>query len=307
VFSFFKSTKEYYLMKKLTIALAIAGAFAATGANASVTLGQYGQGCVVPSAFWNANSNTVVGITSTIPTPVYWTFFDVNSNHVTDGQFTMTGDDQYAFDWSAQGGSGTSGLNGYLVFTSSPTSALATQANAIACNAFQISAGDAAFLPAPYTLIGDYSAPGINLTTMTPTSLIGLSGGTPQNATNTHMRYWIDGATGGRDTAVVVWTTNAAADTYTVNIYDDAQNRKSVNFTLPNAELNIINPETIVGRPATYLDGFIDWNHGTAAAPITGVAGKSAWVAADHGFLTYSVVSDPAFGATQTLTAPTFP
>lgn len=297
-------------MKKLTIALAIAGAFAATGANASMTLGQYDQGCLVPSAFYNAGSNTVVGITSTVATNVYWTFFDVNSNHVTDGQFAMTANDQTAFDWSAQGGAGTSGMNGYLVFTSNLAAAgtaLAANANAIACNAFQITAGDAAFLPAPNLALGDYSAVGINLTTLTALNVTGLTGGTPAAATNTHMRYWIDGATGGRDTTVVVWTSNRSDDTYTVNIYDDAQNRKSVNFTLPNQELNIINPETIVGRPATYLDGFIDWNHGTAAAPVVGLAARSAWVAADDGFLTYSVVSDPAFGATQTLTAPTFP
>lgn len=276
-------------MKKLTIALAIAGAFAATGASA-MNLGQYDQGCLVPSAYHDAGSNTVVGITSKIATTVYWTFFDVNSNHVTDGQFPMTANDQYAFDWAAVAGAGTAGMNGYLVFTSGTGAAVVTGTKDIACNSFQVTANDAAFIPTPNLATVDYAG-GVNLTTMSPTSILTLAGGVPGASTGSHMRYWIDGATGGRDTAIAVWTANVAKGTYTVNIYDDAQNRKSVNFVLPNDELNLINPETIVGRPATYLDGFIDWS-GAGYGLLAG------------GLLTYSVVADPAFGATQTLTNP---
>ena len=276
-------------MKKLTIALAIAGAFAATGASA-MNLGQYDQGCLVPSAYYDAGSNTVVGLTSKAATTVYWTFFDVNSKHITDGQFAMTANDEASFSWAASGGAGTSGMHGYLVFTSGTAAAATTGTSDIACNAFQVTANDAAFIPVPNLATADYAG-GTNLTTMTPTSILTLAGGVPAASTGSHLRYWIDGAAGGRDTAIAVWTANPAKGTYTVNIYDDAQNRKSVNFVLPNDELNLIDPETIVGRPATYLDGFIDWS----GAGYAGLVG---------GLLTYSVVADPAFGATQTLTNP---
>lgn len=297
-------------MKKLSIALAVAGAFAASSANAAMTLGDYDVGCLVPFAIHDATINTVVGITArnVDATPgiiVYWTFFDVNSNHVTDGQFAMTDYDQHGFSWAASAGTGLAGRIGYLTFfTGTAGGALTT--DEIACNAFHITANDAAFIPAPAFTAGNLTAAGAaDLTTLVNNDVIGLAGGTPVTATNTHMRYWIDGATGGRDTSVAVWTSNRSDDTYTVNIYNDAQGRKSVNFVLPNQELNVINPEAIVGRPADYLDGFIDWRHGTAAAPIAGTAGRSAWVAADNGFLTYSIVTDGAT-ATQTLTAPTF-
>ncbi len=275
-------------MKKLTIALAIAGAFAATGASA-MNLGQYDQGCLVPSAYYDAGSNTVVGLTSITATTVYWTFFDVNSNHITDGQFTMTANDEASFSWAAEGGAGTSGMNGYLVFTSGTGAAITGTAD-IACNAFQVTANDAAFIPVPNLASGDY-ARGTDLTTMTSTSILSLAGGVPAASAGSHLRYWIDGAAGGRDTAIAVWTAAIAKGTYSVNIYDDAQGRKSVNFVLPNDELNLIDPETIVGRPATYLDGFIDWS-GDGYDALVG------------GLLTYSVVTDPAFGATQTLTNP---
>lgn len=304
-------------MKKLSIALAIAGAFAASGANAAMTLGQYDTGCLVPVAMHSASTNTVVGLTSTTAATVYWTFFGVNSNHITDGQFTMTANDQTAFSWAANAGAGLAGVAGYLVFTADTAvapavpdgilNAAGTAADlAIACNAFQVTANDAAFVPAPNLDITNYVA-GINLTTMNNASIIGLAGGTAPAATNTHMRYWIDGAANGRDTSVLVWTSDDAGGTYTVNIYDDAQNRKSVNFALPNAELNIINPETIVGRPANFLDGFIDWSLVTAGSGTTTNLNLLPRAAADNGLLTFSIVTDPAFGATQTLSAPTYP
>lgn len=284
------------MMKKLSIALAVAGAFAATSASA-LTLGQYDQGCLVPSAVHGGGLNTVVGITSRTATTVYWTFFDVNSNHVTDGQFAMTSLDQTAFDWASSAGAGLSGTNGYLVFSSGVANALSATDD-IACNSFLISSGDAAFIPTVPLTTRDYAG-GLNLTVMNNVSIVALTNGTrvvangaaPADATGVDMRYWIDGATAGRDTSIVVWTANAANATYTVNMFDDAQTRKSVNFTLANQELNLVNPENILGRPASFVDGFINWSLTAAIA---------------SGVMTYSVVSDPSFSATQTLVNPAY-
>lgn len=292
-------------MKKLSIALAVAGAFAATSAGA-VVLGEYDQGCLVPSAKYDttAGSNTVVGITARHAGTVYWTFFDENSAHISDGQFTVTANDLYSYSMSAMAGALTSGRQGYLTFShSSAGGGVLSTSESIACNAFYITTGDAAYIPAVALTQSDYTAAAAaNLTTLGATSIQSLrlgSGyvntGSPvytsaMAATHIDLRYWIDGVSGTstRNTAVVIWSANSQTATgpYTVNMYDDAQNRQSVTLTLSNTELNIYDPETQVGRPATFLDGFV--NFSLTAALATGI-------------LSYSVVSDPSFGATQTL------
>ncbi|MBZ0104745.1 MAG: hypothetical protein K8H84_03855 [Sulfuricella denitrificans] len=286
-------------MKKLSIALAVAGAFAATGASA-VVLGEYDQGCLVPSAIHSATSNTVVGITARHAGTVYWTFFDVNSNHVSDGQFAVTANDMYSYSMSALAGALTAGTQGYLTFShSSAGGGVLSTSESIACNAFYVTTGDAAYIPAVALTQSDYTAgAAANLTTLGATSIDSLKMGngfvntgsplltSAMAATHIDLRYWIDGATGGRDTAVVIWTANNAIGNYTVNMYDDAQNRQSVTLALANQELNIYNPEAQVGRPATFVDGFVNF---------------SLSAALQSGILSYSVVSDPAFGATQTL------
>ncbi len=290
-------------MNKLSIALAVAGAFAATGAGAAV-LGEYDQGCLVPSAIYTTGAtDTVVGITTRTANSVHWTFFDVNSNHISDGRINMTANDLHAFSLAGVAGALTSGIQGYLTISAvtAGTNALATTSEAIACNAFYVTAGDAAYIPAVSLTTSDYSAAAIaNLTTLGPTSIVALGMGSgwvhtvspaedsAMQATGIHMRYWIDGATGGRDTSVVIWSANpqSATSPYTVNIYNDAQTPQSVTMALPNAELNVYNVEAQVGRPAAFLDGFVDWSLTSALA---------------SGILVYSVVSDPAFGATQTL------
>lgn len=281
-------------MKKLTIALAVAGAFAASGASATV-LGQYDQGCLVPSAIYSTGTDTVVGLTSSAATTVYWTFFDVNSAHVSDGQFAMTANDMTSFSMAATAGALTSGIQGYLTFSSGAAGALAAT-NDLACNAFYITSGDAAYIPAVALDTADYSAAAAaNLTTLGATSIESLQAGSGYvldtlgstvAATSIDLRYWIDGAAGGRDTSAVIWTADNAVGSYTVNMYNDAQARQSITLTLANQELNVYNPENQIGRPAAFLDGFVNF---------------SLTAALQTGILSYSVVSDPAFGATQTL------
>lgn len=301
-------------MKKLSIALAVAGTFAAASASA-MTVGTYDVGCLVPVAHFDATTDTVVGLTSravdtsatTTAEQVYWTFFDVNSNHIADGTFPMTSNDQYGFSLKAQNRTGTSGVPGYLVFTLGvKTSNIPTTVSGhqIACNTFQISANDAAFIPTPPLANSSYtfSAPaGANLSVMNKFNNLGPAIGMVSAGTTVDMRYWIDGTTGGRDTAVLVWSPGDMNGTYSVNIYDDAQNFGSGNFALPNAELNIFNPETMLGRPATYLDGFIKW---TVPTPSGVTASGASTTDTAPGVFTFSVVTDPAFGATQTLTNP---
>jgi len=301
-------------MKKLAIAAAAVASLTAGVANA-YTVGTFSNGFVVPNVIHDASGTTAVGLINQTGTAVavYWVFFDQNSNHVTDGCFPMTNKDYESFIWSAQAGTGLSGKRGYLVFAAGATTAGAAASTAcagsaqlagtsaqISANAFQVdlAAKTVAFTPVidgPLTL-----AAGADLTILGPNDLQAVAGapsidGTTNTTEQFSMRYAIDGAAGGADTRVVVWSTGDQKKSHTVNIYNAAQGRKSVNFDLAYSELDWFDPETIVGRPADYLDGFIEWTPNLASFSTGTVATASASV------FTYSVISAPAFGAVQSV------
>lgn len=298
-------------MKKLAIAAAVAAL--ATGGAHAYTVGSFANGFVVPNVYFDAAETTTVGLInqSAGTAAIYWTFFDVNSNHVTDGCFTMTSKDYAPFVWSKEAGTGLSGIRGYLTFaagsstvggvaqTACAASAQLAGASAqISGNAFQVNltGKSVAFVPVidgPLTIVD-----GQDITIMDKNSLTAVAGAAQVSSTSTpniSMRYFIDGATGGTDTRIVVWSTGFQKKSHTVNIYNDNQERKSVNFVLANDELDYFDPETIVGRPAAFLDGFIDWTVTPASLA------NSAGVAQNGSVYAYSVISAPSFGAVQTV------
>ena len=314
-------------MKKFAMA-AVAAAAMTAGVAQAYTVGTFTDGVVVPNVIHNGvNDTTAVGLINqgAFVTPVFWTFFDQNSNHVTDGCFPMTPKDFEPFVWAAQSGVGAEGKRGYLVFAAGTSAAANTVANAcaaanavqaaagtafISANAFQVNtaAQDVAFVPVidgPLTL-----AAATNLSTMGPMSLTAVGGAAPLVAGTPltfSMRYYIDGAAGGNDTRIVVWSTGNQIGTHTVNMYDVKQGRKSVNFDLKFSELDWFDPETIVGRPAAYVDGFIEWDAsqvptGAPAGPIVAPFTAASPLSAVGGSVfTYSVISSTAFGAVQTV------
>ena len=313
-------------MKKFAMA-AVAAAALSAGVAQAYTVGTFSNGLVVPNVIHNGDTDTTaVGLINQSggTRAIYWTFFDQDSAHITDGCFTMTDKDYQPFVWSAQSGGGLAGVRGYLVFTvggdagnvpittCAGTATLATNAAAgaaatqIAANAFQVNtaAADVAFTPVidgPLTL----AAVGTDVTTMGPTSLTVVAGAAqvaagPVGVTQFSMRYAVDQAAGGTDTAIAVWSTGDHKGTHTVNIYDDKQDRKSVNFTLTRAELDFFNPETILGLPATHKDGFIEWAPNATVAPVGAPASGSLYAAGGSVF-TYSLIAAPAFGAVQSV------
>ncbi|RZJ62698.1 MAG: hypothetical protein EON49_01365 [Acidovorax sp.] len=251
---------------------------------------------------------------------MFWTFFDQDSNHVTDGCFPLTPKDTHAFVWSAQSGVGLEGKRGYLVFAAGLAAAPVTVANAcqaansaaqdpaalITASAFQIDlAGkDVAYTPVidgPLVITGD-------LSTMGPANLVSAAGALnvgpgPVATPSFSMRYFVDGVVdSGADTRVVVWSTGSQKGTHTVNMYNDAQERKSVNFKLNFAELDFFDPETIIGRPAAFVDGFIEWAPVAALpADYTPATGDGSLFVDGGSVFTYSVINAPAFGAAQTI------
>ena len=322
-------------MKKFALA-AVAAAALSAGVAQAYTVGTFSNGFVVPNVIHNGAANTTaVGIVnrSGITVPVFWTFFDQNSNHGVDGCFGMTNNQYTGFNWAAASGVGMEGKRGYLVFAvGAPAAAggfTAGTAAAAACggsnqqlaasgagtaqiagNAFYVDVAgkSVAYTPVidgPLTLL----AATTNLTTMVNNSLTSVAGAAPiaaAGATTTSMslRYFIDGTVNsGNDTRITVWSTGNHSGTHTVNIYDNAQNRQSVNFLLSESELSWFDPETIPGRPAAYLDGFIDWNPSAAATPLaTAVSTEAALATQTAGsVVAYSTIISPAFGAVQTL------
>lgn len=309
-------------MKKFAMA-AVAAAALSAGVAQAYTVGTFSNGFVVPNVIHNGDTDTTaVGIINQTGNvvPVFWTFFDANSNHVTDGCFPLTNKDYEPFIWSQQSGTGLAGTRGYLVFavganTGSTTAAGACNVanaaagmgtGAIGANAFQVNttAQDVAFVPVidgPLTL-----ATGSDLTTLGPLNLLSVAGARavsagPSATPAFSMRYAVDAAmNAGLETRIVVWSTGDHRGTHTVNMYDAAQNRKSVNFALAEAELSFFNPETIPGRPANFTDGFIEWSP-VAAQPADFPGSSGSLFSLGGSVFTYSLISAPAFGAVQSV------
>jgi hypothetical protein len=302
-------------MKKFAMA-AVAAAAMTAGVAQAYTAGTFSNGVVVPNVIHNGPSDTTaVGLVnqSGVAKGVYWTFFDQNSKHITDGCFVMTDKDYTPFVWANESGGGLEGKRGYLVFsvgggavggaTTCATDATSVAPGTfgdeeIAAHAFQVNAvtQDVAYTPVidgPLTFDGAVT----DLTVLDAASLVSVAGAAQSLAAGGgdaqfSMRYFLEG---GAATNIVVWSTGSHKGSHTVNIYDDKQNRKSVNFDLAFDELDWFDPATIAGRPANFVDGFIEWNANAtlmAGAPLALVDGS---------VFSYSVINAPAFGAVQSV------
>lgn len=335
-------------MKKFALA-AVAAAALSAGVAQAYTVGSFSNGFVVPNVIHNGAANTTaVGIVnqSDRTVPVFWTFFDENSNHGVDGCFGMTARQFTGFNWAAASGVGMEGKRGYLVFAVGTVAAGASAATVcgvpgattlapvalsaqISGNAFYV---DVAGKSVAFTPVIDgplWLAPGTNLTTMNHLALQRVAGaasvaGTAPvaaepalipavtgvngnvfgraNTTQMSLRYFIDGTVNsGNDTRITVWSTGNHSGTHTVNIYDNAQNRQSVNFPLDKTELSWFDPEAIAGRPAAFVDGFIEWNPSVLPSGVIGAAVEGPLATIGGDVVAYSTILSPAFGAVQTL------
>ena len=329
-------------MKKITLAAAIAATMLLGTANA-YTINQEASGLVVPNVIHNTDDTlvTAVGVVARDAGTVFWVFYDTNSNHVADGSFPVTANDQHNFIWNtATSGLGLDNQRGYLVFTLDTNNdgqiADGDTIGRMSGNAFQVDIGkDVAFIPTiPLVLnaamlsnvadatVSDYVLP-VGLTTMSGASiqsarLTGVDAGDRMD-----IRYFIDNKIAGDDTVIAFWTADemSTPTTWTANMYNTSQQRQSVNFTLTNANMNAIDVETIPGRPATFLDGFIEVTLPSLAsgqAPGLRAPGNTVclWGYEQNdanplnvtpncvgGVMSYSVIASPTFGAVQTMMA----
>lgn len=289
-------------MKKLSLAVAVAATLGA-GVAAAYTTAVPADGVLVPNVIHNTVADTTaVGLInhSTAPVIVYWTFFDEDSNHITDGQFPMTGGDYYPFVWSEQSGLGLEDMRGYLTFhVGTSSGAIAAGADAISGAAFQLNAadGDAVFVPTFPILDRDLIDPTLNLTTLDEESYNNISGAAIAAGGVVDMRYEINS---DWTSMITLWATDGLKTSRTVNMYNDEQDRKSVNFVCDKWELCFIDPSTILGRPADFTRGFIrlDTQYIATATPNSTIAGTPL---DDGSFVSYTTVQSTAYRATQTV------
>lgn len=311
-------------MKKQILAFAVGLAFCAANAYAD---GELSNGFVVPNVIHNgAGDTTAVGLVNTTGDTVriFWTFFDQDGQRVDKGCFVMNDKRYRPFVWSNEASPGQEGKRGYLVFaaagkyvalpsicgiatpsmpiTATLRSADTTKVNG---NAFQVNLAsqDVAFIP---VISGKLimKTPDANIAAMDSGALKDVWGA-PFGKVKQNLRYYIDGATGGDDTHLLMWSTADIRGTHMVTAYDSNSNGVNVAMTLPNGRQNWINAENIPGLPATHRDGFIEWNPAitpTNYSAMGGAAGQSIGdLKNDHAVFTFSVISSPAFGAVQTL------
>ena len=320
-------------MKKSVVAVALTGVLGVAAHAATVS--EFANGVLVPRVIdQGAGNSTAIGLTSCANGTVYWTFFDPDTKHVLDDNFGVTAEQQVNLVWNSSmnpdgsnsrifGGQGVQGEEGYLVFILDTTGDGALQASVgssdvpcLAGAAFQVDLGnsDVAFIPAlPLDIrpIGagdflDLDGDGVyvnDLTDMNNTDVAGLNAGANAND-DIYLRYYIREATD--DTRIHVWSSQDLRGTYTVNIYDTQQNRRSVNLDLTRAELNTIDPRPIIGRPATFVDGFIKWRVPSCAGNEGDNAINCGGSDTDlvRGVVSWSVISSDAFGAVQTVMNP---
>jgi len=295
-------------MKKITLALAVSSVLGVSSAAHALNASEFASGVLVPHALWaDGVTSTAVGLTDACGGTVYWTFFDVDTKHIIDGEFKTSRNDWVAFIHSDTIGDVAGKYNsgpvfpgdpqlGYYVFVHSSVvgSDLGIGGSGAPClagNAFQIfpAQDDVAYIPAIPVYRNDLRE-GDNVTDMGSSSLHSLHAGAQANDGDRLYLNYVDEAI---TSDIVIWSAQDVSGSYTVNIYDTDQNRASTNLTLPNKELNVIDSRDIP-KPIGFRAGFIIWDLSTIAA-------KSV---EEDGLASFTVIFSEAFGATQTLLSP---
>ncbi len=250
------------------------------------SLNSYSVAILVPHAtFSSSSATTVAGITTNEAGTIYWTFFNQDGGHVDSGNFPVTANQMYPFNWSTEGGASLAGTVGYLLFTIDTNGDGKIDDDdwsSISVNSFfvDISTSDVVYIPTVCVVAAGLTTP--YPATYEPRPYYGVS-----SSSVLDMRYYIDGSPGGEDTEIVVWTVGDPGSTQSVTIYDANGNSKGISVDTPHSRLNIVDPETVTGIPSSFLDGFARWTVSAGAVYA----------------YSFSIIHSSAFGAIQTLVA----
>ena len=264
----------------LGLVLAIGFAMSAADRAEALTLYVPENGFVVPYVVADTTTglDTAIGVTvipqATAPIWLKWTFFNECSVHIMDDEICVTPGDFEPLFWSQMMGSGLDGVRGYLVFNDASTDDSWVTANAFLIKGLDI----AAFIPILPLSFDDIAYTGSKDICPLPTSFqladvvtaeYGIQAGD-----NVLLRYAIDGL----ESRIICWFVDNPGfvkpplTPLTVDIYDSYENNVSVSIDLP-CEISIINPATdILGRPNSFVDGFIHIGSTADVWPFDGIA-----------------------------------
>ena len=296
-------------MKKITLALAVSSVLGVSSAAHALNASEFASGVLVPHALWaeDGSTSTAISLTDACGGTVYWTFFDVDTKHVIDGEFDTSRNDWVAFSHGSTIGDVAGEFNsgpqfpgdpqlGYYVFVHSSivNNDLIIGESAAPClagNAFQVFPGqdDVAYIPAIPLHPRDLKF-GANVIDLGPDSVVRLHAGAQANDGDILYLNYVDDI---EVSNIVIWSAQDVSGSYTVNIYDTDQNRASTTLNLPNKELNVVDSKTI-NKPIDFAAGFIRWDLRT-------VASKSG---EEDGIASFTVYYSEAFGAAQTVLNP---
>jgi len=293
-------------MKKITLALAVSSVLGVSSAAHALNASEFASGVLVPHALWaDGETSTAIGLTDACGGVVYWTFFDVDTKHIIDGEFKTSKDDWVAFTHGSTIGDVNGRFNagpkfpgdpqlGYYVFIHSSVVSDdliigASEAPCLAGNAFQLfpAQDDVAYIPAIPLYLDDLNF-GDNVIDLGENSVVGLMAGAQANDGDYLYLNYVDDA---EVSDIVIWSAQDVRGSYTVNIYDTDQRRASTTLHLPNAELNVIDSKTI-NKPIDFVVGFIKWDLFSVADPD------------EDGLASFTVIFSDAAGATQTVLNP---
>jgi hypothetical protein len=258
----------------LGLVLAVGFAMSAADRAEALTLYVPENGFVVPYVVADTAKglDTAIGVTviPQAPSPLWlkWTFFNERSVHIMDDKVCVTPGDFEGFFWSQMMGSGLNGVRGYLVFNDA-----STDGSYLTANAFLIKGLDvAAFIPVLPLSVDDISWTGSKAACPLPITfqladVISAQFGI-QAGDNVLLRYAIDGL----ESRIVCWFVANPSATLTVDIYDSNEQNVSVSIDLPH-EISIIDPaRDILGRPNSFVDGFIHVGSTAQTWPYDGIA-----------------------------------
>lgn len=264
-------------------------------------LNDFDEVAIVPWAVCaSSGATTAVGVLSRSAGDVHWAFFDSNGNRLGRGMFMVLADEFTPFLWCTEAAGTVSGLPalqdvpGFLVFgLDSNSDGLVNDgdADSLAANAFFVdtSANDVKFVPTLEITGITLSQNNPNNWTSSPiASLGGFDGKFAAGGGSLDIQFLIDGAAGGDNTNIYIFTTNDPGSLQNAFVHNGAGVSGAVTISTLSDSLNIINPETVSGVTGSFFgNGYIRW---TVPAAVNGA-------------FVFSIAESPAFGAAQTVLA----
>jgi hypothetical protein len=245
------------------------------------------DGCLVPYAYYNDSTDTMIGLISWIENGYfYWSF--MSPDGVQLGHGFIPANEAYKIPFSLKNADGNAHPNqvGYIVFTYDDEDEILqpTEDRAeLAANAVLLSAGDAAFIPVVPLTRSDYASGNVNLHSLNAGSIVGLSYGYP-GYEHISTSFWIDPFFGA-ETLLVVWCSQSPPAVFDAEIYStESFDWTEVTFTRYYQVLNVYDMAfDAVGLDPSIVDGIVDILDG----------GGERFV--------FSLISSNAFSAIQTM------